>query len=194
MENDERRNNTVLLTILSVATLLVALVGATFAYFTARVTDGDKGSSIIIQTATLSIIYHDGNNLTASGIIPGWSDIKSIEIENPTNYAAVYTLRWKPGMFNDLATKDELVYSVNCTGEGAPDPIVNAVLPGSNPATTDVVDIYSMQRIPGLTTHTCTLTFEFKEMNSEQNYNQSRTFYGTLELVAEATSNIIQQP
>lgn len=57
-----------LLTALSIATLLVAVVGATFAYFTATVTDGDKGSSVIIQTATLSIIYHDGNNLQASGI------------------------------------------------------------------------------------------------------------------------------
>lgn len=187
-ENRKGSNNTILLTILSVATLLVAIVGATFAYFTAIVTDGDKGSSVVIQTATLSIIYHDGNNLTASGIIPGWSDTKSIEIENSTNYAAMYTLRWKPGMFNDLEDKTELIYSVNCTGDEAPAPIVGAIVPGTDPATTDPINIYSMQRIPSNTSHVCTLSLEFKEMNSAQNYNQARTFYGTLELVAEAVS------
>ena len=186
----EQKNggNAILLTVIGIATLLVAIVGATFAYFTATVTDGDKGSSVIIQTATLSIIYHDGNNLQVSGIVPGWADTKTVSIENPTNYAAVYTLRWKAGMFNDLDPKDELIYSVNCTGTDAPSAISNAIVPGSSPATETVTNIYEQIRIPANTTQTCTLSFSFLEMSSIQNYNQTKTFYGTLELVAEAVS------
>lgn len=120
--------------------------------------------------------------------IPGWTDTKTVSIENPTNYAAVYTLRWKSGMYNDLEPKDELVYTVNCTGDEAPTTITNATVPGSVPATTDVTNIYQYIRIPANTTHTCTLTFNFMEMSSIQNYNQTKTFYGTLELVAEAVS------
>ena len=33
------RKNTILLTVIAIATLLVAVVGATFAYFTATITD-----------------------------------------------------------------------------------------------------------------------------------------------------------
>ena len=36
------KKNTVLLTVIAVATLLVAVVGATFAYFSARVTENNK--------------------------------------------------------------------------------------------------------------------------------------------------------
>ena len=42
-ESKMEKKNMVLLTVIAVATLLVAVVGATFAYFTATITD-DRGS------------------------------------------------------------------------------------------------------------------------------------------------------
>ena len=44
------RKNMVLLTVIAVATLLVAVVGATFAYFTATVTDNYSGQNSNGQT------------------------------------------------------------------------------------------------------------------------------------------------
>ncbi len=56
------RKNTVLLTVIAVATLLVAVVGATFAYFTATATGGETGGTATdVETAKVS-----GINVTSS--------------------------------------------------------------------------------------------------------------------------------
>lgn len=57
---DNRNKNTLLLTVIAVATLLVAIVGATFAYFTAQITGGESGSTIEVNSATLTITYSGG--------------------------------------------------------------------------------------------------------------------------------------
>jgi len=59
MENN--RQNTLLLTVIAVATLLVAVIGATFAYFTANVTNQETASSVKLTAATLEIAYADGS-------------------------------------------------------------------------------------------------------------------------------------
>ena len=51
MEN--KKGTTVLLTVIGIATLLVALVGATFAYFTASVSGTDTDTDVTITSATL---------------------------------------------------------------------------------------------------------------------------------------------
>lgn len=71
MENNKQ--NTVLLTIIAVATLLVAVVGATFAYFTAS---NSNGSTSIITTTSgkMEIKFEDGSNkvdLSKTGFTPG---------------------------------------------------------------------------------------------------------------------------
>ena len=48
------KKNTVLLTVIAVATLLVAVVGATFAYFTATSTDAAAGNSDVRTTETIA--------------------------------------------------------------------------------------------------------------------------------------------
>lgn len=55
------KGNMVLLTIIAIATLLVAVVGATFAYFGATVEDDNTSTTIEVTSGTLSIEY-DGNS------------------------------------------------------------------------------------------------------------------------------------
>lgn len=67
----DNKKNTILLTVIAVATLLVAVVGATFAYFTASEGEG-KSTNIIVKTGTGSnsaftvsetlSLYADQNN------------------------------------------------------------------------------------------------------------------------------------
>lgn len=200
-ENKGNGGNTILLTVIGIATLLVAIVGATFAYFTATISDGDKGSSIIIQTAQLAITYHDGDNLVASGITPGWSSTKTVTITNTTNYSADFSFGWKPGLYNTISN-DELVYTMTCTVQAEPDYAGTPTL-GTLPAYTNFVDrviaVYdpaNASRIGLIDNATiaahnqisCIFLFEFLEMNVSQNYNQQKTFYGTLELVANRMS------
>ena len=47
----EGKNNTVLLTVIGIATLLVAVVGATFAYFSAQLSGTENQSTMTIQAS-----------------------------------------------------------------------------------------------------------------------------------------------
>lgn len=59
MENNKQ--NTVLLTIIAVATLLVAVVGATFAYFTANQSTGST-ALVLTKTGKMNITFADGTD------------------------------------------------------------------------------------------------------------------------------------
>lgn len=58
---DNNKQNSVLLIIIAVATLLVAVVGATFAYFTAN---NSSGSTVTVNTKTgsMNILFSDGDD------------------------------------------------------------------------------------------------------------------------------------
>ena len=61
MNENGGKNNTILLTVIAIATLLVVVTGATFAYFAAVVRGNDAASSISITAA------QNGTTITASG-------------------------------------------------------------------------------------------------------------------------------
>lgn len=61
MNENGGKNNTILLTVIAIATLLVVVTGATFAYFAAVVRGNDAASSISITAAS------QGTTITASG-------------------------------------------------------------------------------------------------------------------------------
>ena len=56
---NDNRQNTTLLTVIAVATLLVAVVGSTFAYFTAKNNQGST-SQVTVTNGTMTIEYGDG--------------------------------------------------------------------------------------------------------------------------------------
>ena len=61
MNENGGKNNTILLTVIAIATLLVVVTGATFAYFAAVVRGNENASSISITAAK------NGTTITASG-------------------------------------------------------------------------------------------------------------------------------
>jgi len=83
MENG-KNSNTVLLTVLGVATLLVALVGATFAYFSATVSNEDAQSVSITTATPVALIYkHQNGALTMTNSVPGSSKTATFLVRNP---------------------------------------------------------------------------------------------------------------
>ena len=74
MQNKDRenKNNTLLLTVIGIATLLVAVIGATFAYFTAEITGNDATETIMVGAGLLEIKYENdtANIYTAEDIVP----------------------------------------------------------------------------------------------------------------------------
>ena len=100
------KKNTILLTVIAVATLLVAVVGATFAYFTA--TAGSEGDAKATGTATSATIAEVGLQTTASTgssnpIYPG-----------TMNYATLSVVGTQDGESTNSATYD-ITYSISGT-------------------------------------------------------------------------------
>jgi predicted ribosomally synthesized peptide with SipW-like signal peptide len=62
MNENNNKSNTLLLTVIAIATLLVAVIGATFAYFTANTKGTESASTLNVGAATLSIVFEDGDN------------------------------------------------------------------------------------------------------------------------------------
>ena len=69
----EGKGNKVLLTIIAVATLLVSVVGATFAYFTAVLTTGSD-EQMVIKTAVIGTIFEGGNGIVIPNVSPQIED------------------------------------------------------------------------------------------------------------------------
>lgn len=67
----EGKNNTILLTIIGIATLLVAVVGATFAFFSAQLSGTESASTIIIESGTGgSSGFAGGEEITVNAMYP----------------------------------------------------------------------------------------------------------------------------
>ena len=66
----EGKNNTVMLTIIGIATLLIAVVGATFAYFSATLTGTNNEKEYTVRSATVGTQFNGGDQIAAAGIYP----------------------------------------------------------------------------------------------------------------------------
>ena len=90
---EKGKNNAVLLTVIGIATLLVAIVGATFAYFSARTTynyEDDPNSVLKITSSSNggTIIFEGGDPIPVSNIYPKDGDwvnkTVNVKYSNPT--------------------------------------------------------------------------------------------------------------
>ena len=68
MENN--KGQTIFLSVIGIATLLVAIVGATFAWFSTTIS-GD-GASANITTASISALQLNGTQVSGTNVLPGW--------------------------------------------------------------------------------------------------------------------------
>lgn len=93
-QKNVKRDNKILLLILGVATVLVALVGATFAFFTAIVNNVNGNQSVMLTTQTIKgITYEASEPLVLPNAMPGDFATASYVIENPNASAdAIYKM------------------------------------------------------------------------------------------------------
>ena len=90
MRRREEKKNTMLLTVIAVATLLVAVVGATFAYFSLSVTNNSSATTASVSTGkvgkvTIASTQNTALTLTVTGADmadPGETDVKYYAVNN----------------------------------------------------------------------------------------------------------------
>lgn len=82
-ENGNGNGNTVLLTVIGVATLLVALVGATFAYFSATIQNNAQESVTLTTAAPVGLEYLAQTQVEIPNAVPGQSATGQFTVKNP---------------------------------------------------------------------------------------------------------------
>lgn len=187
---DNNKGQTIFLSVIGIATLLVAIVGATFAWFSITIQGNDQASSIIVTTATVgNVVFTDGNEINMTNIRPETSpqSTKTFTIVNTTSGA---TEKINYNIFLDVtantlsaAADGAFVHSLTGTannGGTVADKIEEAVVPavGKNKLGSGTLN--------GTETHTYTYSIQFKETNVDQNAAQGKTFAGKL-VVENAT-------
>lgn len=123
----EGKNNTVLLTVIGIATLLVAVVGATFAYFSAQLSGTESQSTMVIQATNGGSSTLDGGDaITVENIYPkdeAWVNKKLVVSYDNQSAAAGTKYKYNVGLHytNGFETND-IQYTITegwCEGSAA---------------------------------------------------------------------------
>jgi len=206
------RKNTILLTVIAVATLLVAVVGATFAYFTATVnTTNQANNTTTVKTKTLVSAKMDmGSKVEATDILPGYKALKTVTIKGDgaagdqavntvitlTPSVADFGTHVKYTLYK-VATASAATNGVTCTASDPQTSTGNyydamtcdtskagaAVKSGTFSGTTPVtLDVV----VEYNTDDTYYLVVEYENASGEQNAEQGKTFTVAIDFAAKA--------
>lgn len=195
MENN--RGQSIFLSVVGIATLLVAIVGATFAYFSISVTGNETASSIHVTTARVGGVTFNGTTagITVTDAYPGWTDTKTFTVtsDSTTDASAsviyqIYLCTNTDAVTGDAnkdlaaaaASRSEFVYSLSGSGTGVGTAVNNANMPSTDGCGTAV----TTGTLTGPNaSHTWTFTALLKETGSIQNDLQGKSYHGTIQVV-----------
>lgn len=197
------KKHTVLLTVVAIATLLITVVGTTFAYFAATITGNDTAQEITISSQNITLAFEDGEFVNNTNIVPGWTGSKTITITNngAANTPLKYAINWTAitNSFSSDDQKNYLKYTV--TGEsqkiagGAGDSAAATIegeqtLPyiGMAGEQDGVVNLIPETVINHGEKHIYTINFNYKNNVAAPQESQGAKF--TSKLVVEASTDI----
>ncbi len=198
MEREKGDGNTILLTVIGVATLLVALVGATFAYFSTQV-NNESNQSLSITTAAPAGLQYVGQKFEMTNILPGSENTDeqgTFTVENPGTIAQTYDLTLKVDE-DTLVTTDgakQLLLSITSTNatvaKVGTETNVETISNGLQWDMTDGAEVMASpnfqfvktQRIEGGQTQTYLLKLNFVNLDTAQDTNQGKSFRAHVDL------------
>lgn len=107
------KKNVIFLSVIAVATLLTAVIGTTFAYFTANFTvSNTQNATSTVTTKTLSgVTVTLGNKISGDPVYPGFKGVQEITVEgSEADVAGQFTLTVTPNI--DTAFGNDVVWSL----------------------------------------------------------------------------------
>lgn len=173
-----------------IGVLLLGVIGFSYSFFTTSIIG--TGQENTVTAGTLKLTYRDGQAITLSNAKPGDFVTKTFTVSNTGTLDTSYSIIYK-NIINEI-TKNELEVSYTCTSykdyidsnnkgtvSGTCNSLSNQVVPYSITSADKFLsgDIL----IPSSITHEYNITFTFKEINDNQNYNQNKYFYTLLNVV-----------
>lgn len=170
----KEKNQEILLSVVSLLTIIVAVIGVTFSYFTTKMTG--SGTSGTVTTAKVgNITFDGGNDLTnANDIEPGDTFDKTFSISVPATDVSntVYIRMDYTNEFQDLQW--------NIKGTGANTSVITGTIPTTSTKTTVTLVTNKITKNSVAQTFNYTLTITLPNLDKNQDYDQGKTFSGTL--------------
>ena len=162
-----------------IISVLILLIGVSFAYFSLEITGNDTAKYNTITTGDLKLTFTDTNALTLDNALPGDSATKTISVKNTGTIDTSYNIVWQE--LTNTITNDELVIEATCkrlnssnTEEGTCESISQKAV-SSNKLKLNIP-------IEAGITHEYTLKLTFIDTGSTQNYNKNKSFNGKIGL------------
>ena len=178
--NEISKSNKIKIIVITALIFLVSIAGISYAYFTIQITGNDTASSMRLRTANMSLVYNDVQIVSGEYVEPGWTQTKTLTVTNNGNVSAYYNIIWRD-LYNEVIN-GELVISATCSSTSGTCPAISETVVPAETTLAHNIRVKSNIEIPVGVTHTYTLTALFKETGSNQNYNQNKEFYGTLNI------------
>jgi len=188
---NEGKGNVVLLTIIAIATLLISVVGATFAYFTAVYSGGDDIPELKVISGSIGTVFDGGDTVAADNISPTRPDgdgnhqpidTKTFTLKHTSNtidgVMSVYdvTLQISENTFGSGSLKYKLLVHEDSTdnGELMTEVTEMADVPGSGPH--PIGEGYFMSPTGDEAIHKYDLIFYYPSKGAPQNEEQGGVF------------------
>lgn len=199
-ENKKSNKGNVVLTVIAILTLLVAIVGATFAYFTATITGNSTDDNVKVTTDTYGINItglDDGaielvnQNLPQNEAGQDYTISKSFSVASTSNQERSIKINLEDvantfcqtvnaqtdadcAESGSVNVSDEIYYTLEkCTSNGTGCTVVEGKEKVATP-TSDII-VYT-DSIAAKGTNYYRITFGVKNKDVEQNYNQGKSF------------------
>ena len=178
---DDTKGQTIFLTIVGIATLLVAVVGATFAWFSIGTSSDEDPSKMIMTTARLGkVVFKDGDEIIATNLLPGQTFKKTFvvsqtDVEATEKIKYVIKLNVKSNTLTPVAD-NQFVHSLTSTGNTNNGTLVSF----ENQVVPEETIVLGTGELNGYETHTYEYTISFNESGLDQNAAQGKTFQGQL--------------
>lgn len=161
------------LVIITVLTITMVVVGVTFAYFTTKM-NGTNGSVNLSTMKVGDITFDGGADFTDSiDIEPGWKETKTFTITTPaTDVKSTVYIR-----FDYTNTFQDLTWSLTGSGTNSE---ITGVIPTASTSTTVTLVTLTINPSSSAQTFNYSLTVELPDKTTNQDYDQGKTFTGTL--------------
>ncbi|MDD2505111.1 MAG: hypothetical protein PHF21_02425 [Bacilli bacterium] len=175
------RTNTLLLTVIGVATLLVAVIGATFAYFTANISGGDQGTTITVGAGELKIVYQGGEMLLSDDIEPAVNEpamIKTFTVTGSNTTESIMPYELEFVITENTFTDNALSYTLTSTSTDNNGQIVGQITetPILGGARTISLGNGNFSGVVANKEHSYELKVFFQETHVVQDENKGKTF------------------
>ena len=178
---DEVKGQTIFLSIIGIATLLVAIIGATFAWFSITVTGNENPADIVITSGNLGqVSFNDGTAIDIGNLMPGSFSTKTFTISqtDPSatgkiSYSIVLNVRENKLTPN---ANHQFVHSLKASGNTNGGTLATM---GETEVPTESIIIGSGV-IEGYEVHTYEYTIGLNNVNEDQNQAQGKVFSGYL--------------